>query len=72
MSIMWNIKSFDTKIIYLERFAKDISLSDKVTGFIKHLNEEKPKNSADKPAVVLFTSGSEGMPKAVLLSHKRL
>ncbi|MBO7483939.1 MAG: acyl-[ACP]--phospholipid O-acyltransferase [Alphaproteobacteria bacterium] len=61
-----------TKIIYLERFAKKISLADKVKGFSHHLSEKKPKHSADKPAVVLFTSGSEGMPKAVLLSHKNL
>lgn len=66
------IEENGTKIIYLERFAKDISFVDKMIGFIRHLNEEKPQNSADKPAVVLFTSGSEGMPKAVLLSHKNL
>lgn len=66
------IEENGTKIIYLEHFAKEMPLSDKIKGYAKHLNEEKPKHSADKPAVVLFTSGSEGMPKAVLLSHKNL
>ena len=66
------IKENGTKVVYLEHFAKEISLSDKINGFIHYLTEKKPKHSPDKPAVVLFTSGSEGMPKAVLLSHKNL
>ena len=61
-----------TKVVYLEDFAKKISLSDKIGGFGCYLREQKPVHTADKPAVVLFTSGSEGMPKAVLLSHKNL
>ena len=59
-------------VIYLEDFAKHISLVDKIKGLTRHLKNQKPKHTADKPAVVLFTSGSEGMPKAVLLSHKNL
>ena len=66
------IRENGTNVIYLENFAKDMSLSDKIKGLLKHLNESKPCRLADKPAVVLFTSGSEGMPKAVLLSHKNL
>lgn len=61
-----------TRLIYLEEFSKRISLKDKWQGYKSHLVEANPKNPSEKPAVVLFTSGSEGMPKAVLLSHKNL
>ena len=66
------IQKNGTKIIYLEHFAKSISYTDKIKGIIEYLKKKQPSGSANKPAVVLFTSGSEGMPKAVLLSHKNL
>ena len=59
-------------IIYLEDFAKTISLKTKLQGFGRHLANRVPAHNADETAVVLFTSGSEGFPKAVLLSHKNL
>lgn len=61
-----------TRIIYLERFAKNIPFADKIVGYGKYLAQTKPIHSADQTATILFTSGSEGMPKAVLLSHKNL
>lgn len=60
------------ELVYLEDFAKLISIILKLKGWIKFIGHELPHNEASKIAVVLFTSGSEGLPKAVLLSHKNL
>lgn len=66
------LKDNGINIVYLEEFSKDILLEDKVKGIGAFLTSKKPKNSADHTAVILFTSGSEGLPKAVFLSHKNL
>ena len=59
-------------IVYLEDIAAQLSLTDKLSGVFNYLISKKPKNDAEKTAVILFTSGSEGTPKAVLLSHKNI
>ena len=59
-------------ITYLEDFAKSIPFAVKFAGLKKYICRTKPENNASDTAVVLFTSGSEGLPKAVLLTHKNL
>ncbi len=66
-------------IVYLEDIAGAISLAAKLRGWVighfdfgLKVRHKKHGVSPDAPAVVLFTSGSEGVPKAVLLSHVNL
>ena len=61
-----------TQLVYLEDFAKEVSFITKLKGCARYLLRVLPKNDAEQTAVVLFTSGSEGLPKAVLLSHRNL
>ncbi len=68
--------SAQAKIIYLEDVRKNISVFDKVRGLVSRAFarsvHERQTVSPDEPAVILFTSGSEGTPKGVVLSHENL
>jgi acyl-[acyl-carrier-protein]-phospholipid O-acyltransferase/long-chain-fatty-acid--[acyl-carrier-protein] ligase len=72
------IENAGAKVVYLEDLRKHISIFDKLLGLLKsriagiYYHLANRNRDPDSPCVVLFTSGTEGAPKGVALSHTNL
>jgi acyl-[acyl-carrier-protein]-phospholipid O-acyltransferase/long-chain-fatty-acid--[acyl-carrier-protein] ligase len=73
--VIARLEASDRQVLWLEDIARSIGLAAKLRALLAdRLPRLAPRRriDADRPAVVLFTSGTEGAPKGVALSHRNL
>ena len=64
--------SVKPKCIFFEQKVKEATTITKLSGLLNSYLQITPKFKPDDVAVILFTSGTENLPKAVPLTHKNI